>query len=178
MATVPPPEAEAAAGPPAAASVAPSPQAARRPAWTAAAFGAAAMLALTGCAGPTPHAGAYREQAAQTARSMVGILTTAELSAQLDLHGRSLGPFSDTTVSDAETDAGSVQTTFDSRQPPDPASLRLRDRVDGPLSASVDALQQLRIALRAGDPGRVRAALAQVHAGAESFDRLQQELSG
>ncbi|HET9654404.1 MAG TPA: hypothetical protein VFP72_03565 [Kineosporiaceae bacterium] len=134
---------------------------------------AVGCAAIAGCAGPTPDGGAYRRQAQLTAQAVSSIVRTATLAAEAELDGRSLAPFSDTTVSDAETDAGSAQTTFDSRQPPDAAADRLRRQLDAPLSSAVDGLQALRIAQRRGDAGAVRESLRQLEADADTLDRLR-----
>jgi hypothetical protein len=135
------------------------------------------VLTLGGCAGPTRDDGAYREQARLTSQAALSLVRTAVLAAQAELDGRSLQPFSDATVSNAESDAGSVQTTFDSRQPPDATADRLRKEVDQPLGEAVDGLQALRIAQRRGDAVAVGEALHQLRASADALDRLQQELS-
>lgn len=144
---------------------------------TAAVAAALTACAVAACAGPTPDAGSYRRQAGLTSRAMVSILQTATTAARAELDGRSFAPYTDTTITDAESDAGAVQTTFDSRQPPDPGSDRLREAVDGPLSDSVDGLQALRIAQRRGDGAGVRQALDQLSGCLSRLQRLAAEIS-
>lgn len=139
-------------------------------------FVATALLCATalGCAGPTTDPAVYREMATETAAAMTGILTTARIAAELGLAGRMLPTVTDTMVSDAESDAGSVQTTFGSRQPPDAASDAVREAVTTPVQDATSALADLRIAVRRGDAAAVRAALVEVRALTAEFRRLQQ----
>jgi hypothetical protein len=65
----------------------------------------------------------------------------------------------DNVVTDAENDAGSVVTTLDSVQPPDAASVKLRDQADDILQDASSQLADLRIALRRNDKPGIRAAM-------------------
>jgi hypothetical protein len=144
--------------------------------WLAGGCGAVACALLAGCAAPVPGYGAYRHAAYGTTTAMVSSLATAQLAVQLELRGRNLLAFTDDSVTSAENDANSVDSTFSSREPPDPRSAALRQRMDQALSAATSALATLRITVRAGDrPAMVRA-LAAVSASLRQFARLQQEL--
>src|SRR5437868_11398871 len=83
-------------------------------------------LLLAACAAPVPDYGAYRHAALQTSMAMVSALASGQLAAQLGLQGKSFSAFTDGNVTDAENDAGSVNSTFGSRQPPDARSDVLR----------------------------------------------------
>ena len=103
-------------------------------------------------------------------------LSSGQLAAQLGLQGKSFSAFTDENVTDAENDAGSVNSTFGSRQPPDARSDALRQKMAQALSDGTSALTDLRVAVRMENPGQIRKALAEVGRSLKTFDRLQQEL--
>jgi hypothetical protein len=133
-------------------------------------------LLLAACAGPVPDDGAYRHAALQTAMAMVSDLASAQLAAGLGLRGSSFPAFTDGNVTDAENDAGSVNSTFSSRQPPDARSDALRQKMLQALSDGTSALTDLRVAVRMDDRAQVRKALAEVGKSRKTFNDLQQEL--
>jgi hypothetical protein len=100
------------------------------------------------------------------------VIGSARVTTAALLAGRVTRQFADTTVSRAERNASSVQTAFDSRQPPGAASDRLRDRVDRPLAAAVSALTDLRIAVRRADGPATRAALRALDGPLREFEGL------
>jgi hypothetical protein len=108
--------------------------------------------------------------------AMVSDLASGQLAAQLGLQGKSFSAFTDENVTDAENDAGSVNSTFSSRQPPDARSDALRQTMDQALSDGTSALTDLRVAVRMENPGQTRKALAEVGKSLKTFNRLQQEL--
>jgi hypothetical protein len=134
------------------------------------------FVLLTACAGPVPGYGAYRHAALQTAMAMVSDLASGQLAAQLGLRGDSFSAFTDGNVTDAENDAGSVNSTFTSRQPPDARSDALRQKMLQALSDGTSALTDLRVAVRMGDRAQVRKALAEVGKSLKTFNDLQREL--
>jgi hypothetical protein len=138
--------------------------------------GAAICVLLAGCAAPVLGSGGYRHAAYQTTTAMISNLATARLAVQVDLGGRSLLAFADDTVTFAENDANSVDSTFSSREPPDASSAALRQRMDQALSEATSALATLRITVRAGDRARMVRALAAVDQSLRTFRHLQQEL--
>jgi hypothetical protein len=135
----------------------------------------AAILLAASCAGPTTGDGAYRGDAAQSAKALVGIVSTALVAADAERHGQSFPPYTDVTISDAESDASSVQTTFSSRQPPDEASVALQGRVMPEIAHAVDGLQQLRIAERDRDAAATGAAMARLVTARDGLIRIEQE---
>lgn len=137
----------------------------------------ALVLALVGvlavaCAGPTFTASQYRDKVAQTAKAMTGIIISAQHAARLDLDGKMLHTVTDTVVSDAEEDADSVQTTIESRQPPDDASDQLRQQVEEPLQQATSLLTDLRIAVRDDDHDAQRAAADALDGPLSAFQQL------
>jgi hypothetical protein len=131
---------------------------------------------LAACAGPVPDDGAYRHAALQTSMAMVSDLASAQLAAQTALRGRSFAPFTDDSVTSAENDANSVNSTFSSRQPPDARSDALRQKMLQALSDATSALTDLRVAVRLGDRAQLTKALAEVSQSGHQFGRIQQGL--
>jgi hypothetical protein len=131
---------------------------------------------IAACAGPVAGYGAYRHAALNTATAVVSDLASARLAARLSLRGQSFPAFTDGNVTDAENDAGSVNSTFGSRQPPDARSDALRQKMRQALSDATSALTDLRVAVRMDDRAQVRKALAEVGKSLKVFNDLQLEL--
>jgi hypothetical protein len=131
---------------------------------------------LVACAGPVPDSGAYRHAALNTAMAMVSDLATAQLAAELGLRGSSFPALTDDSITDAENDADSVNSTFSSRQPPDARSDALRQQMSQALSDATSALTDLRVAVRMDDRAQVTRALGEVRQSRKHFTTLQQEL--
>jgi hypothetical protein len=145
----------------------------RRLAWVAV---LGSCLLLVACAAPVLDDGGYRHAALQTSMAMVSDLASGQLAAQLGLRGNSFPPLTDDSVTEAEDDAGSVNSTFSSRQPPDARSDVLRRKMLQALSDGTSALTDLRVAVRMSDRAQVRKALAEVGKSLKTFGSLQQEL--
>jgi hypothetical protein len=118
----------------------------------------AATLIVAGCAAPSFDYGDYRGKVDQTAVAMMSAVATGQLAAGQFLAGRSTGAFADAVVTDAEKDAGSIQTALDSRQPPDSRSIALKDQADQAVQSAVTGLGDLRIAVRRADASGIRQA--------------------
>ncbi len=131
---------------------------------------------LVACAGPVPDSGAYRHAALNTAMAMVSDLATAQLAAELGLRGSSFPALTDDSITDAENDADSVNSTFSSRQPPDARSDALRQKMSQALSDATSALTDLRVAVRMDDRAQVTRALGEMRQSRKHFTTLQQEL--
>jgi hypothetical protein len=135
---------------------------------------AVALLALTGCVGPARTTGEYAGKAAHTAAAALAQLETARLAVQNS--GGMPESYLDTVLSDAEDAYGSVQTTFDSIQPPDdPAADRLRSELDALLSDGSDGIARMRILARRGDTAAMRSTAADLGTTAAGLDRFHQE---
>jgi hypothetical protein len=146
----------------------------RRPTVASAVAVVAGLSSLGACAGRVSSAEDYRHKAAQTSKAMVSALETARLAAEQLLAGRSLGNYGDVVVSQAEQDAQSIQTAFDTRQPPDARSRALRQTVDQPLQDGSSALTDLRIAVRDANEAAIRRALAGLDDPLRMFRRLEE----
>lgn len=146
----------------------------RRPAVTAALV--AAVVGVSACASPAIDDYGYRGKVGHSAAALVGTLGSARLAAQLDLQGRMLGPLTDTVVTDAENDAGSVVSSFESVQPPDEASILLRSHADDVFTQASGAVSDLRIATRRGDEPAMRHAIGELSDSIAALQKLQDQL--
>jgi hypothetical protein len=106
---------------------------------------------LGGCVGPARTSAAYARKASHSLQETRSAVETARLAVDAAGGGRATSPYLSVLLSRAEEQASSVQTTFDSIQPPDTRADQIRDDVDGLLGDAVSALSDLRIAARRGD---------------------------
>lgn len=106
---------------------------------------------LGGCVGPARTSDDYTRKASTSLHDTRSAVETARLGVDAAAGDRATGPYLSVLFADAEEQASSVQSTFDSIQPPDRDADRLRDDVDDLLSEAVSALSDLRIAARRGD---------------------------
>jgi hypothetical protein len=105
-------------------------------------------LVLASCVGPARSFDAYAGKAGATAGQMSGPVQTVLLVAQAAAGGKVFAPYVSVTIGDAEKDASAIQGAFDSIQPPDAQSDRLRSQLDELLSAAVSVIGDARIAAR------------------------------
>jgi hypothetical protein len=130
-------------------------------------------LVLSACVSPAIDRAGYRGKVGHSAQEMAGIIGSAQLAATLDLRGRMLFNVTDTVVSDAEQDAQSVLSSLDSVQPPDAASVKLRDAADQVLQNAAGELADLRIALRRHDRADERQVLQALTRTLSKVNQLQ-----
>lgn len=91
---------------------------------------------------------------------MHSAVETARLGIDAVAGDRTTGPYASVLLGQAEEEASSVQSSFDSVQPPNRDSDRLRDEVDDLLTQAVSVLGDVRIAARRGDNAGVTAQAA------------------
>ena len=115
----------------------------------------ALAAALVSCVGPARTSHSYTKKASHSVQDTRSAVETARLAVDAADQDRATGPYLSVLLGQAEDEAGSVQTTFDSVQPPNEAADRLRDDVDSLLSEAVSVLGDLRIAARRGDTGGI-----------------------
>ena len=108
--------------------------------------------------------------------AMVSNLATAQLAAELSLRGSSFPAFTDDSITEAENDADSVNSTFSSRQPPDARSDVLRQKMSQALSDATSGLTDLRVAVRMDDRAQVTRALGEVRQSRKQFAAIEQRL--
>jgi hypothetical protein len=135
-----------------------------------------ASAVLSACVTPAIDENGYRGKIDHSAHQLVGVLGVARLAAQLDLDGRLLGSVTDTTITEAENDAGSVLTAFEAVQPPDDAMVTLRSAADDTIQAAVGNLADLRIAMRRGDADGMRQAIAEIEDSIGKLRELQDKV--
>jgi hypothetical protein len=107
----------------------------------------ALALALTACVAPASSFAAYEEDAVNTTETVLSAVETARLTVRIS-DGKAFPPTVTILFEEAEDDAAGAQSTFDSVQPPDERSDRLREDLDRLLSEAVTTLADLRIAAR------------------------------
>ncbi len=111
-------------------------------------------VALLGCVqpvGPARTFDSYEHKAKHTAETALSGVQTARLAARTAKNDDAFAPFLAVVVSEAEDEASNAQTTFDSVQPPDDKSDRLREKLDSLLVQAANALSDARIAARRAD---------------------------
>src|SRR3954452_15145980 len=79
------------------------------------------LLALlcTACVGPARTTSTYQGKAGHTAEAALSQLQTALLAVSSSTHGNMLHSYLLVVLSESEDNFSSIQTTFDSIQPPD-----------------------------------------------------------
>jgi Na+-transporting NADH:ubiquinone oxidoreductase subunit NqrC len=132
------------------------------------------VLALSACAGPTHSRNDYKLKLANTAESLDSSAQTVLMVADLLEHDRALNPYSASVISDAEDDATSAQQTFDSRQPPDEASDKLRQQADKTLEDVVSAITDARVAARDADLAALRQAASDLKDLISDLQKLEE----
>ena len=138
------------------------------------AFLTTCSILLSGCfLSPAVNSGDYRNKAGNSARAMVSVVQSATYAVTLDLEGKSTGALTNNLVSDAEMDAGSIITAFDSRQPPNRESIKLMQSLDDPLQEASTELTALRIAVREGDRSGMSHAVRALQKPLRAFSRLE-----
>jgi hypothetical protein len=124
-------------------------------------FGAAALAGvltaalLGGCTSPSSSYDDYQRKATHTADEIDSLAQTALLAARTSSRGNATGPYLQVVISTAEDDAGQVQNTFESVQPPDRQSDTLRTKLLSLLNDVGDVLTKLRVAVKRGELDRL-----------------------
>jgi hypothetical protein len=101
--------------------------------------------------GPARTFDSYKHKAKDTAETALSSVETARLGARAAENDDVFAPFLSVLLGEAEDEATNAESTFDSVQPPNNRSDRLRDRLDALLVRATDALSQARIAARRAD---------------------------
>jgi hypothetical protein len=106
------------------------------------------MLALVACVAPARSYGAFRGKATATAKDMLSAVQSARLTVDMAQRRRSFATDISVSLGEAEKDADAIAGAFDSVQPPDKRSDKLRSDLDDLLEAATSTLSKLRIAAR------------------------------
>jgi hypothetical protein len=132
-----------------------------------------AVFAVSGCVGPARTTQTYESKAVRTANDSLSALETALLSVQTSLRGRMMQAYLETVLSNAEDSISSIQSTFDSIQPPDTDTAdRLRDSLDTLLSDGAAGMAQLRILARRQDTMNLAAEARTLAATADGLEKF------
>jgi hypothetical protein len=129
-------------------------------------------MLLSGCAGPTIRDQAVYNQAEKSATAMVSELRTVLLATKTQLAGRSWWRYADVVVTDSETAATSIQSTFTSRQPPSRSSNRVYQVTSTALSNAADLITQMRVALRQQDTATMQKLRPKIAKSASDLESL------
>jgi hypothetical protein len=100
------------------------------------------------CVGPARDFATYEGKAKNSAEAVLSAVETARLSVRTSSRGGAFAPYVSIILTEAEEDAGSVQATFDSIQPPDAQSDSLQEELDRLFVRAVSSLTDLRVAAR------------------------------
>ncbi|HZP28584.1 MAG TPA: hypothetical protein VFC99_06505 [Acidimicrobiia bacterium] len=132
------------------------------------------VLLCSGCVLPARSSAAFEGKAVESAKTAAGAVATARLCARQASSGKLTAAFASVTMADAEKDANDAQSSFDSIQPPDHRSDRLRDRLDSILSKAVSALARLRIDARRGHLAQLEHRARALQTIAKRLEQFQQ----
>ena len=109
------------------------------------------VLLTAACVSPSRTDRDYELKAGNSAKAVSSSVATALLGVEAARRHRATGPYLSVLLGGAEEDASSVQSQFDSVQPPSERADALRARLDAQLSAAVEGLAELRITVRRGE---------------------------
>ena len=135
---------------------------------------AATVIAMSGCVSPSRTTEDYQHKAANTAEAMISAVASAELAGHAYLDGKAFGPFTSVNVTDAESDADSIMSTFDSVQPPNADADALKDRLDTAMQDATSALTDLRIAVRRNHQADTTKALDDLAKAKSDLEKIEQ----
>ncbi|MFL5796891.1 MAG: hypothetical protein ACJ77A_03020 [Actinomycetota bacterium] len=108
---------------------------------------------VSSCVGPVRDFRGYQAKAWHSVETTSSAVETTILAIRDVLANDAFAPYLSVTIRDAEDDASSAQSQFDSIQPPDASSDRLRTTVSAILSDASETVSRARIAIRRGDAG-------------------------
>jgi len=139
------------------------------------AVAAAVGAAATSCVLPARSTSAYRGKALSTTTAAISALESARFTADLAGRGRLTAAYSSIAMREAETDASAAQADFDSIQPPNTTSDRLRAQLDPLLADAVGTLSTLRIVTRRGDLDRLGHLAADAAKESRALQQFQED---
>lgn len=125
--------------------------------------------------GPARTFGKYEGKAVTSAEGVLSAVQTARLFAKTAARGNAFGPFLANMGSESEDAASAVQGTFDSIQPPNAKSDRLRSELDELIAGAVSHLAELRIAMRRGKGADALRIARPLNADAAKLERFIDE---
>lgn len=114
-------------------------------------------LLTASCVSPSRTDRDYELKAGNSAKAVASSVATALLGVEAARRHRATGPYLSVLIGGAEKEASSVQSQFDSVQPPSAHADAQRAKLDDLLSQAVAGLAQLRITVRRGQLDRLDA---------------------
>lgn len=117
----------------------------------------AVLLAVltASCVSPSRTDRDFELKAGNSAKAVASSVATALLGVEAAGRGQATGPYLSVLLASAEEDAASVQSQFDSVQPPSVRADAVRATLDEQLSTAVEVLGLLRITVRRGELDRL-----------------------
>ncbi|MFL5737792.1 MAG: hypothetical protein ACJ76P_10695 [Actinomycetota bacterium] len=109
-----------------------------------------AMVA-SACVGPARTFSVYEAKAVVSVEQAVSAVQSVHVAISQALDDRNFAPYLSETMHDAEEDVTTAEGHFSSIQPPDAASIRLRNEATALLHRASTAVEGARIAIRSDD---------------------------
>jgi hypothetical protein len=130
-----------------------------------------ALLATSAaCVGPARTHNDFQLKAKSTAETTLSAVGTTQLVVRLAADDRAFANYLSVLIGDAEDEAASAQSTFDSIQPPNEDSDALRSQLDDLLSTANDSIADVRIAVRRGQ-------LSEAATHADELEQIAKDLN-
>ena len=130
------------------------------------------LLALAACVGPARTFDVYEGKAVSAAEAVRSAAETARVTAVAASTGKATGQYASVALHEAEIDAGGAQGAFESIQPPDRRSDRLREELGALLDETIGVLGDLRIAARRTQTGILASLAAELVELARRLDEF------
>jgi hypothetical protein len=134
-----------------------------------------ALVVLTGCVSPSRTDRDFELKAGSSAKAVASSISTALLGVKAAKEHKATGPYLSVLLAGAEEDASSVQSQFDSVQPPSEKADAIRSRLDDLLSEAVDTLGDLRITVRRGELDQLADVAEPLHKVLEELTALSED---
>jgi hypothetical protein len=129
-----------------------------------------ALVAIgAACAGPARTHNDFQLKAKSTAETTLSAIGTTQLVVRLAADDRAFANYLSVLIGDAEDEASSAQSTFDSIQPPNEESDALRTQLGDLLATANDTIADIRIAVRRGQ-------LSDLAAQADDLEQIAKDL--
>jgi len=139
----------------------------------------AIALVLSGCVGPATTTAAYRGKVVHATDAALSEVRTVALAGRALLHGRMFQPYAEVMISGAEDALSSVQSQFDSIQPPDDKiSDKLRSALDTLLTSGLGEVSDIRIAVRRDHPSQLPTLVTALDRVADKLQAFSAEHGG
>jgi hypothetical protein len=133
------------------------------------------LVLATACVSPSRTDRDYELKAGNSAKAVASSISTALLGVKAAKEHKATGPYLSVLLGRAEEDASSVQSQFDSVQPPSENADAMRSKLDDLLSTAVDTLTELRITVRRGELDQLADVAEPLHKVLEELTALSED---